>query len=179
MKLKLSKTTQWIVTIAILVALLAGAAIVYSRQQARHDELKEDLAKAEQDFERYSREKEDLQDRLSQAQAGLVLQQEEFPLSGEALEIQQDLLAAADFGQVTIVSLSFSGPTGAASGGQNYQVYSAGLTVTGEVETLFQFIQMLGYWFPSATIGSVTLTTPAGGGVATMTLPLSIYTLGG
>lgn len=178
MKLRLSKTTQWILTVAILVALLAGAAIVYTRQQATHDELSEDLTRAEQDFERYSREKEDLQDRLSQAQARLVLQQEEFPLSGEALEIQQDLLAAADFGQVTIVSLSFSGPAGAASGGQNYQVYSAGLTVMGEVGTLFQFIQMLGYWFPSATIGSVTLTTPAGGGIATMTLPLSIYTLG-
>ena len=179
MKLRLSKTTQWILTIAILVALLAGAGIVYARQQARHDELSGDLAEAQQDFERYSREKEDLEDRLSQAQAGLVLQREEFPLSGEALEIQQDLLAAADFGQVTIISLSFSGPTGAASGGQNYQVYSAGLTVSGEVETLFQFIQMLGYWFPSASMGSVTLTTPAGGGIATMTLPLSIYTLGG
>jgi len=177
MKLRLSRTTQWILTIAILVALLAGAGIVYARQQARHDELSEDLTKAEQDFERYSREKEDLEDRLSQAQAGLVLQREEFPLSGEALEIQQDLLAAADFGQVTIISLSFSGPTGAASGGQNYQVYSAGLTVSGEVETLFQFIQMLGYWFPSASMGSVTLTTPAGGGIATMTIPLIIYTL--
>ncbi len=177
MKLKLSRTTLWILTIAILVALLLSAGIVYARQQARHNELSQDLAQAQENFARYTREKEDLEGRLSQAQAALSRQKDQFPASAEALEIQQDLLAAADFGQVTITTLSFSGPTAAASGGQTYQVYSVGLTVAGEVEALLHFIQMLGYWFPSATIGSVSLTTPDGGGVASMTLPLSIYTL--
>jgi len=179
MKLKLSRTTLWIVTIGILVALLLSAGIIYARQQARHGELSEDLAQAQQDFDRYTQEKADLQDRLSQAQAELLLQKGQFPGSTEALEIQQDLLAAADFGQVTITSLSFSTPSAVASGGQTYQVYSVGLTVAGEMEALFNFIEILGGWFPSAAIGSVTLTTFTEGGEASMTLPLSIYTLGG
>jgi type II secretory pathway pseudopilin PulG len=179
MKLKLSRTTQWILIIGILVALLLSAGIVYARQQARHDDLSEELAQAQQDFDRYTQQKEDLQDRLRQAQAELLLQKEQFPASAEALEIQQDLLAAADFGQVTITSLSFSTPTAVASGGQTYQVYSVGLTVAGEIGALFNFIEILGGWFPSAAIGSVTLTTSAGGGAASMTLPLSIYTMGG
>jgi hypothetical protein len=178
MKLKLSRTTLWIVTIAILVTLLVSAGIIYARQQARHDDLSEELAQVQQDLDRYTQQKVELQERLSQAQAALSGQKEQFPASTEALEIQQDLLAAADFGQVTVTSLSFSTPTAVASGGQTYQVYSVGLTVTGEMGALFNFIEILGGWFPSAAIGSVTLTTSTGGGVASMTLPLSIYTLG-
>ena len=178
MKLKLSKTTQWILTIGILVALLLSAGIVYARQQTRHNELSEDLAQAQADLDRFTPEKENLEGRLSQAQAELSGQEEQFPASTEALEIQQDLLAAADFGQVTITMLSFSTPAVQQTGGQTFQVYSVGLTVTGEAEALLHFIQMLGYWFPSATIGDVTLTTSDGGGEASMTLPLRIYTLG-
>jgi hypothetical protein len=178
MKLKLSKTTQWILTIAILVALLLSAGIVYASQQARHNNLSRDLAQAQQDLDRFTKEKANLQESLSQAQAELLSQRDQFPASTEALEIQQDLLAAADTGQVTIANLSFSGPVARQVGDQTYQVYSVGLTVTGEAEALFNFIQILGYWFPSAAIGDVSITASAGGGEVSMTLPLSIYTLG-
>jgi type II secretory pathway pseudopilin PulG len=176
-KLKLSRKTQWILAITLLVALLLSAGIIYARQQARHNELSQDLAQAQQDLERFIQQKADLQERLSQAQSQILDQKEQFPASTEALEIQQALLDAADFVQVTITSLSFSGPTAAASGGQTFQVYTVGLTVTGEVEALFHFIQLLGYWFPSAAIGDMTLTTSDGDGEASMTLPLRIYTL--
>jgi len=173
MKITLSKTTQWILTIGILVALLVSVGVVYARQHARHNELSQQLTQAEEDLETFTWQKEDLESRLDQAESALSHLKDQFPAPAESMEIEQDLLAAADVVKVTITSLSLSAPTTQ----ENYQVFSVNLTALGEAEALLNFNYILGYWFSSATIESVNLTTADGGGKASLNLLLKIYTL--
>jgi len=82
---KISKTTQWILTIGILAILLISLGVMYSRQKAEQSQLIPQKDQAQQDFRKYSKqaaeyraETKELEARLTEANARIASIQDEF-----------------------------------------------------------------------------------------------------
>ncbi|MBM4444451.1 MAG: hypothetical protein FJ020_03990 [Chloroflexi bacterium] len=170
----MSITTKWILTLVILVILLVGIAVYYTRQQDRHDKLSEDLDKAQQTLIANSQQKGLLQYQLDLANLAYAEGLAVFPDASQSMDMEQALYGAAAESGVEITTLSCSSPTAAQAGG--YQVFAVSLGVDGQVEALLRFTAVLGYWLPSADIASVSMNT-LDGGSGTLSMSLKVYAL--
>jgi len=177
--LKLSKAVQWALTIGIIVVLLVVAGVIYSRQRTEQILLAFELAQAEQDFTKYSEQKDDLEVRLRQAKSRFASVQDEFHRPTESIEIEEILFQAADEVDVVITKLGSSTPGGEKLKGVSYRVFSLSLTVEGEgVSELLDFCNEISVSFPAAAIQSATIKVPDAGGSgekATINLRLKVY----
>jgi hypothetical protein len=170
----MSIRTKWILTLGILVILLVGIAVYYTRQQDRHDELSEDLDQAQQTLIMNSQQKGLLQYQLDLANLAYAEGLAVFPDAGQSMDVEQALYGAAAESGVEITTLSCSAPAAAQAGG--YQVFAISLGVDGQVEALLRFTAVLGYWLPSADIASVSINTQDGGS-GTLSMSLKVYAL--
>jgi len=179
--MKISKTTQWILTIGIFAVLLVAAGVVYGRQMGEQNQLSLDIAQAQRDFPKYSEQKKDLEMRLSQAESRLVSVQNESRQYTESIEINEALFEAADEANVTITRLSSSPPADEEVNGFTYRVFSLSITAEGEVVDLIRFSMKLSERFSAATIESVKIDVPEAGeegtseGKPTITLQVKVY----
>lgn len=165
--MKLSKTSQWILTIGILAILLVSLGVVYSRQKAEQSELRTNVAQAQQDFMKYSKytakyttEKKELEARRNEANSRIASVQNEFRKYTESIEISDTLFEVADDANVTITELSSSLPEQEELNGITYQVFSIDVTAEGEVVALLNFSKELSERFSAAAIESVDINVP-------------------
>jgi hypothetical protein len=170
--------TKWILTLGILVILLVGIAVYYTRQQDRHDRLSEDLNTVQQTLIMNSQQKDLLQYQLEVANLAYADKTAVFPDSSQSMDVQEALLGAADEAGVEITLLGCPPAVMEAQGDTSYQVFLVSLGVEGEVEGLLRFVAVLGYWVPSADVASVSLNAyDDGSGILSMSL--MVYALGG
>jgi len=174
--MKLSKTAQWILAIGILAVLLVSAGVVYARQAVERSQLNSDVARANQDFVRYTAAKGDLQTRLSQAESQLSSLQSEFHESTQSIEIDEGLFETADDANVSLTDISCSVPSRQTVNGIACQVFSLSLTVEGDnMAQLLGFTTKLGDRFPDATIESPRISISEER--STLNLKLTVYVL--
>ena len=126
--MKISKPTQWILTIGILAILFISLGVIYGRQTEEQSQLSTDIAQATQNFRKYTKQKKDLETRLSQANSRVATTQDEFHAPTESIEICDALFEIADDANVEITSLSSSSPGGEKLSGIAYRVFSFSLT---------------------------------------------------
>lgn len=183
--MKISKTSQWILTIGILAILLISLGVMYSRQKAEQVRLSTGIAEADQSLIKYTTEyaaqKKDVEKRLNEANSRLADLQSEFRQYTESIEINEALFEAAEDTNVTITRLSSSVPKDEGLSGVTYRVFSLSITAEGEVVALLNFVNKLSGKFSAATIESVKMSVPEaveeGGGEekSTIDLRLKIY----
>ncbi len=174
--MKISKTTQWILLIGIFAILLVSASVAYGRQQAQQSELSSSIAQANQDFTKYSAQKEDLESKRRAANSRLASTQSEFHQYTESLEIEEALFAVAEDAGVTITGLTFTLPTEEKVGGTTYRVFSPVVTAEGEVlPELLLFSNKISESFSTVAIESVKIEGGVGDEKPQIVLELKIY----
>lgn len=174
----MSIRTKWILTLGILVVLLVGIAVYYSREQAKHDRLSDDLGEAQLTLIENSQKKDLLQNQLALANVAYSESLAAFPDPSESMEIQQDLLGAADEAGVAVASITTSDPREEQVAGRSYQVFSVQVSALGSMENVLRFMGVLGYWLPTATVESTGVTLDDGGNAA-LTMSLQVYAFQG
>ena len=158
--MKLSKTSQWILTIGILAILLITLGVMYSRQETERSELIPQIAQAQQNFSKNTEQKKELESRLSGANSRIAAIQDEFRQYTQSIEINETLFEAADDANVTITKLSSSLPDEEELNDIAYQVFSITIIAEGEVVALLNFSNKVSERFSAATIESVRINVP-------------------
>jgi hypothetical protein len=174
--LKIGKTTQWILLIGIFVILLVSASVAYGRQQAEQSELSSSIAQANQDFTKYSAQKEDLESKRRAANSRIASAQGEFRQYTESIEIEEALFEVAEDAGVSITALVFSLPGEERLGSTTYRVFSPVVTAQGEVlPELLLFSKKISESFSTVAVESVKIEVGEGEEKSQIVLQLKIY----
>ena len=174
--MKISKTTQWILLIGVFAILLVSASVAYGRQQAQQAELSSSIAQANQDFTKYSAQKEDLESKRRAASSRIASAQSEFSQYTECIEIEEALFDVADDAGVTITRLIFTLPMEEKLGTMTYRVFYPVVTAEGEVlPELLLFGKKISQSFATVDIQSVKIEAGEGEDKSQIVLNLKIY----
>ena len=170
--MKISSRIGLIVIIVVIVAALVGLYTVYSRQAAERGQLNERLDAAETHLPVLSAQKSDLESQLAQAQSSLNASQGQYPASIESIEYGEYVFELIEKCNLQLASLSFPRPAASAVGSVTYSVVPLSLPVSGTLENIFKFIDLIKTdpRFASTRVSSVNLNV--GGGA---TIAVAIY----
>ena len=173
--MKISSKVGLIVIIVVIVAALAGLYTVYSRQAAQRSQLNERLDTAQTLQAGLTASKTDLEGQLAQAQSSLNSSQAQFPGSIESIEYGEYIFELVERCNLQLGSLSFPRPTSRTVGSVTYSVVSLSLPVSGTLENIFKFIDLIrtNPRFASTQVNSVNLNV--GGGSATIAVDIYGY----
>ena len=173
--MKIRSRVGLIVIIVVIVAALVGLYTVYSRQAAERGQLNERLDAAETHLPVLSASKTDLESQLAQAQSSLNSSQTKFPAAIESIEYGEYIFELAERCNLQLASLSFPRPAARAVGSVTYSVVSLSLPVSGTLENIFKFIDLIKTdpHFASTSVNSVNLNV--GGGSATIAVDIYGY----
>lgn len=173
--MKLSSKVWLIVIIVVLVAALAGLYTVYSRQAAERADLSERLEDAQDLLPGLTVSKSDLEDQLASAQSSLSTSQAQYPQEIHSIEYGEHIFEIVEECNLQLTSLSFPRPAGVTQGSVTYRVVSLTLPVSGSLENIFKFIDIINTdpRFTSTRVKSVNLNV--GGGSATIAVDIYGY----
>ena len=173
--MKLSSKVWLIVIIVVLVAALAGLYTVYSRQAAERADLTERLESAQDLLPGLTVSKSDLEDQLASAQSSLSTSQAQYPQEIHSIEYGEHIFEIVEECNLQLTSLSFPRPAGVTQGSVTYRVVSLTLPVSGSLENIFKFIDIINTdpRFTSTRVKSVNLNV--GGGSATIAVDIYGY----
>jgi len=173
--MKLSNKVWIIVGIGIIVVLLAIVFMVYFRQVAEQRDLEDRLDVATARSITLAADKMDLEDQLSQAQSLVDTSQAQYPQAIESIEYGEYLFEIAEKCNLSLASLSFPKPGTVTQGSVTYSVVSLSLPVSGALEDIFEFIDIIKTdpRFASTRVKSVNLSV--GGGSATIAVDIYGY----
>jgi len=173
--MKLSSKVWLIVISVVLVAALAGLYTVYSRQAAERADLTERLEDAESLLPGLAVSKSDLEDQLASAQSSLSTSQAQYPQEIHSIEYGEHIFEIVEECNLRLASLNFPRPAGVKQGAVTYRVVSLTLPVSGALENIFKFIDIINTdpRFTSTRVKSVNLNV--GGGSATIAVDIYGY----
>jgi len=173
--MKINSRVGLIVIIVVIVAALAGMYMVYSRQGAERSQLNEKLDTAQTRQAGLAASKTDLQGQLAQAQSSLNSSQVQFPASVESIEYGEYLFEIAERCNLQLATLSFPRPAARTVGSVTCSVVSLSLPVSGTLENIFKFIDLIRTdpRFASTQVNSVNLNV--GGGSAVIAVDIYGY----
>ena len=173
--MKINSRVGLIVIIVVIVAALAGLYTVYSRQAAQRSQLNEKLDTAQTRQAGLAASKTDLEGQLAQAQSSLNSSQAQFPASVESIEYGEYLFEIAERCNLQLATLSFPRPAARTVGSVTCSVVSLSLPVSGTLENIFKFIDLIRTdpRFASTQVNSVNLNV--GGGSAVIAVDIYGY----
>jgi len=162
--------------IGVFAILLISASVAYGRQQVQQTALSFSIAQANQDFIKYSAQKEDLESKRRVANSRIASVQSEFRQYTESIEIDEALFELAEDAGVTITKLTFTIPGEEELGGITYRVFSPVVTAEGEVlPELLLFSKKISESFATVAIESVKIEGGEGEENPKIVLQLKIY----
>jgi len=173
--MKINSRVGLIVIVVVIVAALAGLYTVYSRQAAERNQLTEQLDRARTLLPGLAANKENLEDQLAQAQSQLETSQTKFPAAIESIEYGEYIFGLAKKCNLQLATLNFPRPAGRTVGSVTYSVVSLSLPVSGSLDNIFKFIDMIKTDpnLASTQVNSVNLNV--GGGGATIAVDIYGY----
>jgi len=173
--MKISSRVGLIVIVVVVVAALAGLYTVYSRQAAERSQLNERLDRAQTLLPGLTASKESLEGELAQAQSQLETSQTKFPAAIESIEYGEYIFELTKKCNLQLATLNFPRPAARTVGSVTYSVVSLSLPVSGSVDNIFKFIDMIktDARFASTQVNSVNLNV--GGGGATIAVDIYGY----
>jgi hypothetical protein len=173
--MKPSRRVGLILAAIAIVGALIAAYVVYSGLAPQRNDLNARLNRAQAFLPNLTNQKNDLQGRLAQAQSTLDTSQSQFPQSVESIEYGEYLYEIAHECNVQLTSLNFPQPATRTVGDVTYSVASLSLPVSGSLDNIFDFIDMLrtDYRFASTELKTVSMSL--GGGTTAATISVDIY----
>jgi len=176
--MKLTRTVGLIIVVVILAVVIGVLVSIYSGQAAERNELSERMSRAQTLLPGLMKQRENLEDQLTQAEALLNANQAQFPESVESIEYDDDLFQIADECNVAITRISSSKPTSKGAEGVTYSVSTFGVDVNGNIEDILEFIYAIrtgdGFRLPwSADVKSIKLN--CAGPTASINLDIYAY----
>lgn len=165
----LSPMTKWILTILILGVGVVLVVVLYAQEQSRNTDLKDEVSRASSTLVENSLKKKAAESRLVVANLTMAELATQFPSAKQSMDVEDALFSAAADSGVNVVSISCPEPRAQTVGKSTYQAFGASVSLTGDTEGFLRFVGRLGYWLPSATIESVSLSGDS------MSLSLQIY----
>jgi len=164
-----SPMTKWILTILILGVGVVLVVVFYAQEQSRNSDLKEEVGTASTTLIQNSLRRNATEDRLAAANLDLAVLVAKFPSAQQSMDVEEALFSAAADAGVSIASINCSEPKGQKVGESTYPAFAVSVSVTGDTEDCLTFVGRLGYWLPSASIDSVSLSE------GDMSLKLNIF----
>jgi hypothetical protein len=176
--MRLTKTVRLIVVVVILAVAIGVLFSYYSGKVAERNELNERLSRAQTLLPGLMKQRENLEDQLTQAEALLNANLAQFPESVESIEYDDDLFEIADECNVAITKLTSSKPTSKGVEGVTYSVSTFVMVVNGNIESILDFIYAIrtgdGFRLPwSADVKSINMN--CGGPTASINLDIYAY----
>lgn len=171
--MKISKKVWLIVGIGILAIVIGSLFVFYFQHVRERDELNDQLLAAQNLLPTLINQKEDLSNQLSQAESLLDTSQKKFPQAVESIEYGEYIFEIADRCNLKLGSLTFPKPTDKKEGSVTYSVVSLALPVSGALEDIFEFIDIIktDARFASTRVKSVNLNV----GDESATIAVDIY----
>ena len=164
-----SPMTKWILTILILGVGVVLVVVFYAQEQSRNSDLKEEVGTASTTLIQNSLRRNATEDRLAAANLDLAVLVAKFPSAQQSMDVEEALFSAAADAGVSIASINCPEPKGQKVGESTYPAFAVSVSVTGDTEDCLTFVGRLGYWLPSASIESVSLSE------GDMSLKLNIF----
>ena len=164
-----SPMTKWILTILILGVGVVLVVVFYAREQSRNSDLKEEVGTASTTLIQNSLLRNATEDRLATANLDLAVLVAKFPSAKQSMDVEEALFSAAADAGVSIASINCPEPKDQKVGESTYPAFAVSVSVTGDSEDCLTFVGRLGYWLPSASIDSVSLSE------GDMSLKLNIF----
>jgi len=174
--MKISSKVWLIVIIVVIVAALIGLyTAVYLPQRAEQDDLIARRDRAQVLRSQLADSKSDLEDELASAQSSLSTSQAQYPQEIHSIEYGEHIFEIVEECNLQLTSLSFPRPAGVTQGSVTYRVVSRTLPVSGSLENIFKFIDIINTdpRFTSTRVKSVNLNV--GGGSATIAVDIYGY----
>jgi hypothetical protein len=175
--MRISKRVGLIIGAVILVVILVILFSTYSRQAGERNDLNARLSAAQTLVPILTTQKTDLENQLAQAQSSLdankaKFESEETIKYGESIVYGKYLFEIAGKCNVDLNFLTFPKPTAITIGAVTYSVVSLSLPVSGELDNIFDFIEVLGTdeRFTSAEVTAVNINV-----AGSATINLNIY----
>ena len=164
-----SPMTKWILTILILGVGVVLVVVFYAQEQSRNSDLKEEVGTASTTLIQNSLRRNATEDRLAAANLDLAVLVAKFPSAQQSMDVEEALFSAAADAGVSIASINCPEPKDQKVGESTYPAFAVSVSVTGDTEDCLTFVGRLGYWLPSASIDSVSLSE------GDMSLKLNIF----
>jgi hypothetical protein len=159
-----------------MVILGFGVVVVvflYSQQQTRNNKLSDEVDAAATALVQNSLSRRDLENRLVTANLALAELTANFPSSSQSMDVEEMLFKAAADAGVELLTVNCAAPKAETVGGSTYMSFGVTVSVTGETGSLLRFSGVVGYWLPSASIESASMSN------VDMTLVLKVYAWAG
>ena len=174
--MKPSKKVGLIVGVGVIVVLLCIVLTIYFQQVREKQDLNDQLDRAADLSTSLEADKEDLEDQLAQAESLLHTSQAQYPQEIHSIEYGEYIFEIADRSNVNFSSLKFPTTTAKKDGAVRYRVVSLSLPVSGALDAIFEFIDIINTdaRFASTTVNSVNLNVAGGG--ATIKITIYSYT---
>jgi hypothetical protein len=174
--MRISSRVGLIAIVVVIVAALIGLYVaVYLPQAAERDDLTARRDRAQVLQSQLTTSKSDLESDLVSAQSSLEARQAEFPEAIESIEYGEYIFELVDECNLKLATLSFPKPSSKKVGSVTYSVVSLTLPVSGALENIFKFIDLIRTDpnFASTDVKSVNLNV--GGGSATIAVDIYGY----
>jgi hypothetical protein len=160
-------------TVVILGFGVVVVVFLYTQQQTRNNDLKDQVDTAGTALVQNSLSRRDLENRLVTANLALAELTANFPSSSQSMDVEETLFRAAADAGVELTSINCPAPKAETVGDSTYEVFEVSVSVTGDTGSLLRFAGVVGYWLPSASIESASM------GSEDMTLVLKVYASAG
>jgi hypothetical protein len=172
--MKISSRAGLIVIIIVIVAALVGLyTAVYRPQAAEREDLiaRQDRAQVLQP--QLGASKSDLEGELASAQSSLHASEAKYPQEIHSIEYGEYIFELVEECNLQLASLSFPKPASVKQGSVTYSVVSLTLPVSGTLENIFKFIDLIKTdpRFASTRVKSVNLNVAGG----SATIAVDIY----
>jgi hypothetical protein len=174
--MRITSRVGLIVIAVVIVAALVGLYLgVYLPQAAERSDLTQRRDTAQVRQSQLADTKTNLEGQLTSAQSALGDKQALFPQSIESIEYGEYIFGLVDECNLQLASLSFPRPAARTVGSVTYSVVSLTLPVSGTLENIFKFIDLIRTDpnFASTDVKSVNLNV--GGGSATIAVDIYGY----
>lgn len=138
--MKLSKKVLLIVVIVIFAVALGILFSIYDGQAKEREELNDRMSQAQILLPGLTDNREEKEDDLTQAEWLLEASQAQFPESVESIEYDDDLFEIADDCNVGLTKVTASKPTNKTVGTVTYSVSTFTVVVKGSIDNILEFI---------------------------------------
>jgi hypothetical protein len=173
--MKLSRKVLLIVIVIAIVAALAVLYSVYARQAAERSDLNERLSRAQTLLPGLVNNRENKEDELTQAESSLEAKKVKFPESVESIEYGEYIFEIVEDCDLTLATLNFPKPSAKTEGSVKYSVVSLSLPVSGALNDIFEFIDIIKADARFASTRVKTISLNVGGGSATISVDIYGY----
>ena len=165
-----SPMTKWILTILILGVAVVLVVVFYAQEQARNSDLKKEVGTVSTALVQKSLERKALEGRLAVANLSMAELATQFPSAEQSMDVEDALFSAAADSGLTIASLNCPEPREQkVSTTSSYLAFEISVSLTGDADSFLRFVGRVGYWLPSASIESVSISGES------MSLTMKVY----